>query len=176
MSENKILRPVYGGEADGKQAARKNDLSTRERVNFVVSSALMEELRERSSKEEIPMSRMIDAALANYLNKPSAPYRSASMEKGVVLYHLLEILLGVKSESDTARQMMACIQLYFKNYTFSSCLLKSPSNKTPTIGTKIILYLSDAQSESLTCFIEHVSRLEGKQYMEVFLDGKTVSV
>lgn len=176
MSENKILRPVNGGETDGKQAARKNDLSTRERVNFVVSSALMEELRERSSKEEIPMSRMIDAALANYLKKPSAPYKSASLEKGVVLYHLLEILLGVKNESDAARQIMAHIQLYFKYFTFTSCLLKSPNSKTPMIGTKIILYLSDAQSESLTGFIEQVSGLEEKQYMEVFLDGNAVRI
>ena len=39
---------------------RSSDLSTRERVNFVLSSSLMEALRKKSTDEQIPMSRIID--------------------------------------------------------------------------------------------------------------------
>lgn len=176
MSNRNDLQPINGGETSKKSAVRCKDLSTRERVNFVLSSTIMEKLRERSTKDQIPMSRIIDAALMSYLNNPISSFVSSSLETGIILYHLLELLLTVKYESVFAKNIMNYTQKYFEHFTFTSCLIKSSIDEATLIGTKIILFISDDQNKSLSDFIDEMSKLEDKQYMEVFLDGKQVNV
>ncbi|MCM1215405.1 MAG: hypothetical protein NC548_12905 [Lachnospiraceae bacterium] len=47
--------------------SRSKDLSTRERVNFVLSKDTIKLLRERHTKDKTPMSRVVDAAVTSYL-------------------------------------------------------------------------------------------------------------
>ena len=52
-------------EFDEKDRSIKtNDLKTRERVNFVVDATIMKKIRDLSAERKIPMSRMIDHAIA----------------------------------------------------------------------------------------------------------------
>lgn len=174
---NKILnQQTSGGEISKKSAVRCKDLSTRERANFVLSSTIMEELRAKSAKDQIPMSRIIDAALANYLNNSITSFPSSSLKTGVILYHLLELLLAVSCESLFARDIMKYTQMYFEHFTFSSCLLKNSADETTVIGTKVILFISDAQNEKFSNFINEISKLYDRQNVEIFLDGKQIQV
>lgn len=176
MSNRNDLQLINGGETGKKSVVRCKDLSTRERVNFVLSSTIMEELRAKSTKDQIPMSRIIDAALMSYLNNPISSFVSSSLETGIILYHLLELLLTVKYESVFAKSIMSYTQKYFEHFTFSSCLIKSSIDEATLIGTKIILFISDEQNENLSNFMDEVSKLEDKQYVEIFLDGKQIHV
>lgn len=176
MTEKNDLHPINGEDGDKRSSVRCRDLSTRERVNFVLSSTLMEELRAKSAKDKIPMSRIIDAALISYLNNPITSFMSPSLETGIILYHLLELLLTVKYESLFAKSIMNYTQKHFEHFTFSSCLIKSSIDEAALIGTKIILFISDDQNKNLSNFIDEVSKLEDKQYMVMFLDGKQVQV
>lgn len=179
MARTDKLQPTSQGEIGKNSAIRKSDLSTRERVNFVVSSTIMEELRARSAKDQVPMSRIIDAALMSYLNNSSSlsnPFVSPSWESGIILYHLLELVLTVKCESLPAKNVMNCIQTHFEHFAFSSCLIKKSHDNLPIIGTKIILFMSDNQNKNFLSFIDDMSELEEKQSIEVFLDGKLIDV
>ena len=53
----------------GVQEEASSDLTTRERVGLTVSSELMTRFREHSAKTGVPMSRMIDKAIAALLDK-----------------------------------------------------------------------------------------------------------
>lgn len=182
MSEKDDLCPVNGGEIHQTQPARSKDLSTRERVNFVLSSAIMEKLRDRSDKDQIPMSRIVDAALIGYLNSPTVSYISSSLETGIILYHLLEILLTESYKSFLSKTVMNYTQEYFEHYTFSSCLLKKGSDGAALIGTKVILFISDSQNEAFSNFLCDISKLQSEecekneQCIEVFLDGKSIHI
>ena len=176
MSNKIIKQQTDGGETSKKSAVRCKDLSTRERVNFVLSSTIMEELRSRSAKDQIPMSRIIDAALSNYLENQITSYASSSFETGIILYHLLELLLTVSYESFFAKDIMNYTQMYFEHFTFTSCLLKNPVDASASIGTKIVLFISDTQNESFSKYINEISKLKDKQYIEIFLDGKQIQI
>ena len=66
---DKVIKNKSEEIVRGTKTVRSSDLSTRERVNFVLSSSLMEALRKKSADEQIPMSRIIDEALKQYLQK-----------------------------------------------------------------------------------------------------------
>lgn len=182
MIEKNDLQPISGGDINKRSAVRSKDLSTRERVNFVLSSAIMEKLREKSTKDQIPMSRIIDAALISYLNNSTASYMSSSLGTGIILYHLLEILLAESIKSFLTKEVMNYTQEYFEHYTFSSCLLKKASDGTALIGTKVILFISDSQNEAFSNFLCEISKLQSEkcekdeQSIKIFLDGKSIHI
>ena len=157
-----------------KTAVRRKDLSTRERVNFVLSSEIVEELRTKSAAEKIPMSRIIDIALSNYLNNPS--HTISSLNQGIILYHTLDLLLSVTFDSPIAKEIMKYTEIYFDDFTFSSCLFKKATDECAIIGTKIISFISDAKSDSLSKFIDVISKSNNTKYIEMFIDGQQIQI
>ena len=158
-------------EAEKKfKSVRSKDLATRERVNFVLSSELMDTLRQKSIDEQIPMSRIIDAALIQYLKRDTEEYRKASLSSGVPLRHLLEIMLLFSHNSDMTKKYLELVKSSFLNFTYSSCLFKT-DGKT-IVGTKVILYLADSDNEVLGKFIDKISNLDYARKIKVLLDGK----
>ena len=158
-------------EAEKKfKSVRSKDLATRERVNFVLSSELMDTLRQKSIDEQIPMSRIIDAALIQYLKRDTEEYRKASLSSGVPLRHLLEIMLLFSHNSDETKKYLDLVKSSFSNFTYSSCLFKT-DGKT-IVGTKVILYLADSDNEVLGKFIDKISNLDYARKIKVLLDGK----
>ena len=152
------------------------DLATRERVNFVLSSKIMELLRAKASKESIPMSRIIDAALCNYLNPSYSASSFTTLEAGIILSHFLEVFLYISFESAFTELVMKQIQTYFENYTYSRCLFKKPKEKETIVGTKVILFISDDQDEYFSSFLNSMSSIQDKQSIKIFLDGQPIQV
>lgn len=162
--------------ADKELPVRAKDLATRERVNFVLSSKIMELLRAKAAKESIPMSRIIDAALCNYLNPSYSAPSFTTLETGIALSHFLEVFLYISYESAYTEMVMKQVRTYFENYTHSRCLFKKPEETTPIVGTKIILFVTDDQNEYFSGFINSMSTLPEKQSIKILLDGKPIQV
>lgn len=163
-------------EKDKQLPVRAKDLASRERVNFVLSSKIMELLRAKAAKESIPMSRIIDAALCNYLSPSHSVSSFATLETGIALSHFLEVFLYISFESAFTELVMKQIQTYFENYTYSRCLLKKPTEKETVVGTKVILFISDDQNEFFSGFLNSMSSIQDKQSIKILLDGQPIQV
>lgn len=155
-------------------AAKKQNLSTRKRVNFVLSNAIIEKLQKKSREDQVPMSRIIDAALSNYFASPNPQTTAVSLKTGIVLYHTFEVIIGASTESNIVKNVSSVAKRTFENYTYSSCILRDNPAKVATVGTKIMLFLSDDKTEKLNTFLNEVTKLRERQLVKVFLDSKEI--
>ena len=67
-AEERLTVDEYEAEF-GVQEEATSDLTTRERVGMTIDSELMTRFREHSTKTGVPMSRMIDKAITELLDK-----------------------------------------------------------------------------------------------------------
>lgn len=144
--------------------ARTQDLSTRERVNFVIDSALMNLLREESKIRKVPMSRIIDAAILAYLG---------NMEQDIILYHDVSITICSKKTSQSVKKVIEVIKETFGNYILTSCLI-NPGENEPVLGTKIRLYVSDCESEQFAKLCSYLSSVRTNETIRVMLDQRQI--
>lgn len=166
-------------EDNVKGTVRSKDLSTRERVNFVVSSDIMSKLRAKSSREQIPMSRIIDAALTNYLTESENSIRYASLETGIAMSHLFELLLLISYQSALTATIQGLVGKYFKNFTYTTCAFKKASQQPVVMGTKIFLFIRDEDNERFSEFLYEVNKSlekEDADSIKLLLDGKLISL
>lgn len=169
MSDKLISNNVDQEERKAR-TVRSSDLATRERVNFVLSSSLMDALRKKSADERVPMSRIIDAALIHYLNRDTLDHYEAKLDSGVPLRHLLEIMVFFAHTSEMTKQFLDLMNSYFSNFTYSSCLFKKDAKTI--VGTKAVLYLADSDNEVLSKFIDTILNSDYSQNIKMLLDGK----
>lgn len=153
-----------------KATVRSQDLSTRERVNFVVDSSLMQQLRERSAIQKVPMSRMIDSALHAYLNSSGNDLQS--FRGDIILYHTLEIIVAALVESETCLLIFANIAEYFTNFIYTSCLINQTD--TPTLGTKIYLFVNDCETDKFSGLISYLTSSKDSEKINIILDQKPI--
>lgn len=166
-------------EDNVKDTVRSKDLSTRERVNFVVSSDIMYKLRAKSSREQIPMSRIIDAALTSYLTKSEKSVRYASLETGIAMSHLFELLLLISYQSALTATIQELVGKYFENFTYTRCAFKKPSQQSVVMGTKFFLFIRDEDNERFTELLYEVNKYLDKEdagSIKLLLDGKLISL
>ncbi len=176
--DTKYISTSIGKEGSAKDTARSKDLSTRERANFVISSDIMRMLRAKSSREQIPMSRMIDTALTKYLTGSEKGVRYASLETGIAMSHLFELLLLMSYQSDLTKMVLELVGAYFKNFTYTQCAFKNESKQSVIMGTKFLLFIRDEDNEKFTEFLFEVNKLsKGKdaENIKLLLDGNQLS-
>lgn len=172
MSDKMIINTNEAIEKKTK-SARSSDLTTRERVNFVLSSSVMDALRKKSTDEQVPMSRIIDAALTQYLNKDTVFHYEVKLDDGIPLYHTMEIMLYHSIEAPETKQFRDNLRTYFDNYIYSSCIFKKQKMKA-FVGTKFMLYISDAHNETFGQFLDSISDSEHRESATILLDKKEV--
>lgn len=160
-------------KSETKQTIRTRDLTTRERVNFVVSTEIMAKLRDRSEKDDMPMSRIVDTALSQYLDSDRTDrdmiFHSKTLETGINLYHSLEIILSISFNSNFTKEFTALMENYFHNFTYSSCLLKDSLNES-IVGTRFFSFIADTQQEELIGLLNEPIVTEQKQEIKMMLD------
>ena len=167
---DKVIKNKSEEIVRGTKTVRSSDLSTRERVNFVLSSSLMEALRKKSADEQIPMSRIIDEALKQYLQKDLSVHYEVKLDEGIPLQHMVEILLFISYESKESKNFLDQLKNYFFNYTYSNCLFKLHKQEA-FVGTKVLLYLSDSDSKAFNQFLNDISISERyKMCTKIILD------
>lgn len=157
-----------------ERSVRSKDLATRQRVNFVLSNSTMSQLRSKSEEAQMPMSRIIEAALTEYYTKSTPHMPTASLTTGVSLYHLFEIIIAAAIDSDFVKHFFEFTKKYFDNYTYSSCLLKDSPSNSASIGTKIMLYLSDDQNNQLSTYLSVFAKQTDSGNVRLYLDGKEI--
>lgn len=165
-------------EGSKKETVRSKDLATRERVNFVVSSEIMQQLRAKSSRDQIPMSRIIDIALQNYLANTETAMRYASLATGIAMSHLFELLLLKSYQSAFTETISELVSTYFENFIYSRCAFKTVHQQAAIMGTKFLLFLRDEDDEKFTEFLSEVNKVsqEGEsESIRLLLDGKPIS-
>ena len=156
------------------QTVRSKDLATRQRVNFVLSNSIMAQLRSKSEEEQMPMSRIIEAALIDYYSKATPHISTTSLTPGVSLFHLFEIIIAETTDSEFVRLVFEVLKQFFDNYTYSSCLLKKSQGNSASIGTKIMLYLSDNQNCQFSDFLNEIAKHNNSESIKLFLDGNEI--
>lgn len=165
-------------EDSKKETVRSKDLATRERANFVVSSDIMRMLRAKSSHEQIPMSRIIDTALKNYLTGYEKAVQYASLETGIVMSHLFELLLLISYQSVLTETVLGLVSMYFKNFTYTRCAFKKASQQSAIMGTKFLFFIKDEDNERLVEFLCEINKLseEGNTgNIRLLLDGSPLA-
>lgn len=159
-----------------ESSARTRDLSTRERVNFVVDSSIMNQLRTVSKNENMPMSRIIDSALTAYLgmgsNKTEINIVSECSE--ILLQHLLEIIIHETVETKRCSDFINQINEFFINFIYSNCLLNVNSPGNTRIGTKVMLFISNQDGDQLTKLLNYISLVKDHMKIEVRLDNEVL--
>lgn len=176
--DSKYIFTSMDKEGSVKETARSKDLSTRERANFVISSDIMRTLRAKSSREQIPMSRMIDTALKNYLTGSEKAVRYTSLETGITMSHLFELLLFISYQSDLTERILKLVDIYFKNYTYTRCAFKKESQQSVIMGTKFLAFIKDEDNEKFSEFLFEVGKLskeENAGNVQLLLDGNQLS-
>lgn len=161
-------------EGSKKETVRSKDLATRERANFVVSSEIMQSLRTKSARDQIPMSRIIDVALQNYLAGSESSTQYESLATGIAMSHLFELLLLKSYQSDFSETILEIVSTYFKNFIYSRCAFKVPLQPA-VMGTKFLLFLKDEDNDKFTkflCEINEVSQGGENENIKLLLDGK----
>lgn len=165
-------------EVTKKGTARSKDLSTRERANFVVSSEIMSILRTKSTRDQIPMSRIIDTALKKYLLEPEGTAQYVSLATGIAMSHLFELLLLIPYQFVITETVLELVGKYFKNFTYTRCALKKAPQQPAIMGTKFLLFIRDDENDRFTDFLCEVNKLSKGEYSEsikLFLDGSPIS-
>lgn len=178
MKHELSVQQVNGGaekRRKQKQVIRAKDLSTRERVNFVISTEIMSELRDKSTEDDIPMSRIVDAALIQYFNAERLTLQVNSLESGINLYHHLEFLLYQSLASDFTQKFINLVHTYLNYFTYSSCLLKKYEDES-IVGAKIFSFVADTQQEALSQLLNEEFLLDNKQYIKIMLDSRPIQV
>ncbi len=131
---------------------RKRDLAARERVNFVLSNKVITLLREKSAKDGVPMSRIIDAAVAAYLEPSGAPVKG-SAKNGITLYHSLEMRLEMPYGAAQTGALVSAFRKFFPNSAVTPCLYPKESGEQSVVGAKIETYFSDEQGDAFAACI-----------------------
>lgn len=165
-------------EDSKKETARSKDLSTRERANFVISSDIMRMLRAKSSHEQIPMSRIIDTALKNYLTGYEKTVQYASLETGIVMSHLFELLLLISYQSVLTETVLGLVSMYFNNFTYTRCAFRKTSQQPTIMGTKFLFFVKDEDNEKFVDFLGEMNKLseEGNsENIRLLLDGSPLA-
>lgn len=175
MSEVKIDKEKNEAMTETERSNNR-DLANRERVNFVVKSSIMRELRTVSKKKEIPMSRIIDNALMEYLKVGTAKRQvNPFMENGdVLLYHLLEIIIYERIEKIMRTTFYECIEQCFTNHISTSAVLNLESDHETTVGTKVFTFLRDQDNDSFVEFLEEAFCKYEDIKIQIILDGKEI--
>ncbi len=176
--DTKYISRLKDKEGSVKSSVRSKDLATRERANFVVSSDIMHKLRETSSREQIPMSRIIDTALTNYLTTLNSSMLCASLETGIVMSHLFELLLLISYQSVLTQTIFELVSKYFKNFTYSRCAFKKAPQQSVIMGTKFLLFISDEDNTKFTEFLSAINKQsegESSDNIKLMLDGNVIS-
>lgn len=176
--DTNYIDTIIDKEDSKKETARSKDLATRERANFVVSSDIMRMLRTKSSHEQIPMSRMIDTALKNYLTGYEKTVQYASLETGIAMSHLFELLLLISYQSGLTETILRLVSMHFKNFTYTRCAFKKASQQSTIMGTKFLFFIKDEDNERLTDFLCEISKLseEGNtENIKLLLDGSPLA-
>ena len=174
MSEN-ISRDERENRGE-RASVRRQDLATRERVNFIVDSDVMNQLRSTAKEKKRPMSRIIDEALVAYLETGKNNVQtSLTNENGeIILEHLLEIVVYAPVESETCISFLTDLKTYFSNYIYSSCLLNLHIPTDTMIVTKIVLFLSDQDNECFSNFVKYLSCAREGLKIDVRLDKRNI--
>lgn len=154
------------------------DLVKRERVNFVVNSSIMGQLRSISKRDDVPMSRIIDSALLAFLNDIPTNRQSNPLNesKDVFLHHLLEIVIHEEMESQICAEYLNMIKQYFRNYISTNCILNLDSPRNTIIGTKIFLFLSDQDNNQFVKLINDLSCSNNRGKIEMRLDNENINL
>ena len=175
MSEVKIDKERNGVMTETERSNNR-DLANRERVNFVVNSSIMRELRTVSRQKEIPMSRIIDNALMEYLRVGTAQRQvNPFMGNGeVLLYHLLEIIVYKRIEDVMRTTFYKCIEQYFINHISTSAVLNLESDHETTVGTKVFVFLRDQDNDRFVEFLDEVFCKYEDIKIQIILDGKEI--
>lgn len=174
MTNDKIIKRATSKNPN--TPVRRQDLATRERVNFVVNSIIMSKLRDYSKKSNLPMSRIIDTALTAYLNchlNMSSP-NSLGKLNDIVLHHLLEIIVYESVDSTYCTELFNKINECFLRYIYTSCVLNLNTHEDTLIGTKVFLFISDQESDEMANLFEYISDAQKQIRIEVILDHKGV--
>lgn len=174
MTNDKIIKK--SASKNPQKPVRCQDLATRERVNFVVNSMIMNKLRDYSKRVDLPMSRIIDSALTAYLNynlNMSGPNSSGKLND-IVLHHLLEIIVYESADSIDCTKLFDKISEYYLRYIYTSCVLNLNTPEDTLIGTKVFLFISDQESDELAKLFEYISDVQKRIKIEINLDHKEV--
>lgn len=174
MNNDKIVK--RSTLKNSEKPVRCQDLATRERVNFVVNSIIMNKLRNYSKKANLPMSRIIDTALTAYLNchlNMSGP-NSAGKLNDIVLHHLLEIIVYESVDSIYCTRLFGKISEYYLRYIYTSCVLNLNTPEDTLIGTKVFLFISDQEADEMAKLFEYISDVQKRIRIEINLDHKAV--
>lgn len=174
---NKTGNPLNGRTEEERATVRSKDLSKRERANFVISSEIMSQLREKSANEQIPMSRMIDKALQCYLGAEDTEKESVSLQAGITMSHLLELYLIVPYNQAMTERVFQMIKEHFAHFTYARCAFRTHLVPSVVMGTKFILFLKDEENESFSEFLNEMSSLidEESGDVKLVLDGVPLS-
>ena len=177
MSEVKIDKEKNGVMTESEHSNNR-DLANRERVNFVVNSSIMRELRTVSRQKEIPMSRIIDNALMEYLRVGTAQrHVNPFMGNGaVLLYHLLEIVVYKRIEDVMQTTFYKCIEQCFINHISTSAVLNLESDHETTVGTKVFAFLRDQDNDCFVEFLDEVFCKYEDLKIQIILDGKEINL
>lgn len=165
-------------EGTKKGTVRSKDLSTRERANFVVSSEIMNLLRTKSARDQIPMSRIIDTALKNYLLEDESVTQYVSLTTGIAMSHLFELLLLIPYQLAMTEIILNLVGKYFKNFTYTRCALKKAPQQSAIMGTRFLLFIRDDENDRFTdflCEINKLSKGENPEDIRLLLDGNPIS-
>lgn len=170
---NSIARETTIKES-GDMPVRKQDLSTRERVNFVVDSLIMEKLRNHAKNTKTPMSRIIDLALTGYLNCNTnmSSSNTAGKLNDIVLQHLIEIIVYESYNNNRCIELFKKIEECSLNYIYTSCLLNLDSPQDTVLGTKVFLFVSDRESDNLSSLLNYIVSIKNCLRIDINLDFK----
>ena len=146
-----------------------HDLANRECVNFVVDSNLMNSLRSISKEKKIPMSRIIDSALSQYMAVLDA---TEEVDDAISLYHSLEVTVNREVKSEEMTNFLKYIEETFKNYIYTSCLIHYESGM-PRMGTKVKMYISDRDNDKFHDFIRYVNEDKVMEF-HIRLDNREI--
>lgn len=177
MSEIKITKEINSVLTEIDIPSNR-DLANRERVNFVVNSLIMRKLRAVSKQEDIPMSRIIDNALTEYLKVGTVQRRTNPLmgNREVLLHHLLEIVIYKRIEELTQSSLLVQIKQCFTNYISTSAVLNLESEEATTVGTKVFAFLKDQDNDQFVKFLDGVCCNKENIKIQIRLDGEDIKL
>lgn len=165
-------------EEGKRKPARKKDLATRERVNFVVNSLIMKKLREFSEKNNRKMSRIIDNALSAYLNSFMIENVNNHSKRSddIILQHLLEIIIHKPAGSEQCIKILKKIDECSLKYIYSNCVFNSGTPNVTLIGTKVFLFVGENEIDKFLKLLNFLSELHQEAIIQVIFDNEETSL
>lgn len=155
-------------EFDEKDRSIKtNDLKTRERVNFVVDATIMKKIRDLSAERKIPMSRMIDHAIATTYGL----FAKSIFTNTFLINHEIKLYIYKEVHSDEVKDLINILKTNDINYIIGDCLLAMANKRA--IGSILSFYLNDGDDYILDKCIQTLKFTN--TYFSVFLDNELLS-